>query len=132
MYTTTGVSEPRAILKINTKDHSELKRKFQKIFEAEWTKKQNTLNKYGIYSYTAITTNGIQEIPDITDYGISGKGGLKILFLDKKHNPDSFIWMRGSGTEPVFRIMCDVCGDNPQKEHDLLDWLTTMLKESDK
>lgn len=132
VYTTTGVSEPRAILKINTKDHSELKRKFQKIFEAEWPRKQKILNNYGIYSYTAITTNGTQQIPDITDYGISGKGGLKILFLDKKRNPDSFIWMRGSGTEPVFRIMCDVCGDNPQKEHYLLDWLTTMLKESDK
>ena len=56
----------------------------------------------------------------------------KMYFRGDDSQPLAFIWMRGSGTEPVFRIMCDVCGDNPQKEHYLLDWLTTMLKESDK
>ena len=40
--------------------------------------------------------------------------------------------MRGSGTEPVFRIMCDVKGDNPQMEKELLQWLTEMLELADK
>ena len=131
-YTTTGVSEPRAILHIQTKDHAVLKSKFQKIFENQWKEKKDFLENYGIDSYIAITTNGTKETREITDYSISGKGGLKILFMDKSGKADSFIWMRGSGTEPVFRIMCDVKGVNQKKEKDLLAWLTEMLEASDK
>ena len=40
--------------------------------------------------------------------------------------------MRGSGTEPVFRIMCDVQGDNPQMENELLEWETKMIQKADK
>ena len=40
--------------------------------------------------------------------------------------------MRGSGTEPVFRIMCDVKGQKPQVEKDLLAWETEMLQLADK
>ena len=65
------------------------------------------------------------------DYSKSGKGGLKIIFKDKEGSPLAFIWMRGSGTEPVFRIMCDVKGDNPQQEAELLQWETNMLLEAD-
>lgn len=39
--------------------------------------------------------------------------------------------MRGSGTEPVFRILCDVKGNNPQLEAELLEWETSMLQSVD-
>ena len=40
--------------------------------------------------------------------------------------------MRGSGTEPVFRIMCDVKGNNPEMEKELLEWETTLIRAADK
>lgn len=40
--------------------------------------------------------------------------------------------MRGSGTEPVFRIMCDVKGDKVQMEKELLEWETKLIHEADK
>ena len=40
--------------------------------------------------------------------------------------------MRGSQTEPVFRIMCDVKGDNSEMEKSLLQWETEMIEEADK
>ena len=132
-YTTTGVSEKRAILHINTQNHAVLKRRFQKVFEDEWQKKRiNLLKKYGFASYEAVATNGTKETRGIEDYGTSGKGGLKIVFYNEKTQPLAFIWMRGSGTEPVFRIMCDVKGSDAKMERELLKWETEMLATADK
>ena len=131
-YTTTGVSDPRAVLHIETKDHGELKARFQKIFEKQWIEQKVFLENYGIFSYECDITNGTKEIRGETEFRKSGKGGLKIKFLGRTSTPVAFIWMRGSGTEPVFRIMCDVKGNNSEMEKALLCWETEMLKEADK
>ena len=131
-YTTTGVSEPRAVLKVKTTDHAKLKASFQKAFEADWkTKKADLEKQFGIVSYEAIITNGTKETRNVSDFSLSKKGGLKILFKDKNENPVAFIWMRGSGTEPVFRIMCDVKGNSAEEEKALLEWETSLIKKAD-
>jgi phosphoglucomutase len=38
--------------------------------------------------------------------------------------------MRGSGTEPVLRVMADVAGDRPEVEAELLRWLKELVAES--
>ena len=133
-YTTTGVSEKRAILKIKTSDHAVLKKNFQKVFEDSFNKdSEGLLKKYGIVSWKASLTNGTKEKLGAADFSKSEKGGLKILFYEKNSSaPSSFIWMRGSGTEPVFRIMCDVKGKDAKKEKELLAWETKMLAQADK
>ena len=133
-YTTTGVSEKRAILKIKTSDHAALKKNFQKVFEDSFNKdSEGLLKKYGIVSWKASLTNGTKEKLGASDFSKSEKGGLKILFYEKNSRaPSSFIWMRGSGTEPVFRIMCDVKGKDAKKEKELLAWETKMLAQADK
>ncbi|MBR4630832.1 MAG: phosphoglucomutase [Treponema sp.] len=134
-YATTGVSEPRAILHIQTEDHTKLKLNFQAVFEEEWaTKKEELKEKYGFFSYEVIATVRAQEIRNVIDYSISGKGGLKVLFYDENKSPLAFIWMRGSGTEPVFRIMADVKSTVPnyvQAEKELLEWETEMISKAD-
>ncbi|MDY5918649.1 MAG: phosphoglucomutase, partial [Treponema sp.] len=132
-FTTTGVSEPRAILHVSQTNHAKLKKQFQIIFEEEWKTKVTELKqKFGIEQYECVITNGTKETHDVSDFSLSQKGGLKIIFKDKESNPIAFIWMRGSGTEPVFRIMCDVQGDNPQMEKELLEWETKMIQKADK
>ena len=132
VYTTTGVSESRALLKIKTTDHGKLKARFQKEFEDSWQQKKEALAKdYGIVAYEAICNNGTKETRNLTDYSLSGKGGLKILFKDIAGKNTGFIWMRGSGTEPVFRILCDVRGNNKQMEEALLAWETELLEKAD-
>lgn len=132
VYTTTGVSESRALLKIKTTDHGMLKARFQKEFEASWQERKDALARnYGIASYEAICNNGTKETRNLSDYSLSGKGGLKILFKDAEGKGTAFIWMRGSGTEPVFRILCDVRGNNKQMEEALLAWETELLAKAD-
>lgn len=131
-YTTTGVSESRAVLHIATKDHSLLKSRFQNVFQNEWTLKKDELyEKYKILYWECVITNGTKETRRVTDFSKSGRGGLKIVFYDEENIPVAFIWMRGSGTEPVFRILCDVKGDNPEMERFLLQWETQMLTVAD-
>ena len=43
----------------------------------------------------------------------------------------AFFWMRGSGTEPVFRIMVDVRAADRSIEPDLLTILTGLVREAD-
>ncbi len=131
VYTTTGVSEERAILQVKTEDKGLLKEHFKKIFEEEWLAKKDEIEAiYGFSSYEADTTNGTDEKKNTSDWN-NGKGGLKIRFLDSKGETKAFIWMRPSGTEPVFRVMCDVKGDEPSAERSLLRWEVSMIRRAD-
>lgn len=76
------------------------------------------------------TTNGTKEIKNASDWN-NGNGGLKVIFYGKDKTPQAFMWMRPSGTENVFRIMCDVKGNRPQMEESLLQWETSMITKAD-
>lgn len=131
-YTTTPVGEDRALLHICENNHTELKRRYQKIFEEQWfEKKDYLLSNFGITKYRVFCNNGTIQKNDITDFGISARGGLKIQFYDCKNKPIAFIWMRGSGTEPVFRIMADIKGNSESAEKYLVLWQAEMVKQAD-
>jgi phosphoglucomutase len=132
-FVTTSVFERDAMLRITTADHAILKRNFQAVFAREWAARKAELNaRYGIDSWRAISNNGTIQTDGIEDFGVSGKGGLTIRFLDGSQRPVSFIWMRGSGTEPAFRILADARGHDVAAERDLLGWLTKMVLEADR
>lgn len=131
-FVTTSVFEKEAMLGIRTTDHDTLKRSFQSVFEREWVTASDRLRaERGIHSWLAISNNGTVETRNLADFGLSGKGGLKIQFLDSDGEPIAFIWMRGSGTEPVFRILADAKGSDRSFERELLAWLTRMVLEAD-
>ena len=132
-YTTTGVSESRALLKVKSRDIALLKKKFQTEFERSFAEdSEGLIKKHSIASWRASLTNGTKEVFDAEDFSKSGTGGLKILFYESgSSSPSAFFWMRPSGTEPVFRILCDVKGSDAQKENDFLSWETKLLKKAD-
>ncbi|MCR4790802.1 MAG: phosphoglucomutase [Treponemataceae bacterium] len=132
VYTTTGVSEERAVLHVNTVDHAVLKAHYQTEFEKAWVRdRKSFFEPMSIFSWRAFCNNGTKQTDNVEDFSISGRGGLKIVFYDEMNYPISFIWMRGSGTEPVFRVMCDVKGNNPVMEKKLLAWHTELIKKAD-
>ena len=131
-FVTTSVFEKDAMLKVTATDHAALKRSFQKVFLREWDVKKSILRaNYGFESWIAIANNGMNQTDGLADFGVSGKGGLKILFRDSEGRPAAYIWMRGSGTEPVFRILADARGSDVKTERYLLGWLTEMVLEAD-
>ena len=131
VYTTTGVSESRAILQVATKDKGLLKERFKQLFEEEWALRKDEIEAiYGFTSYEADTTNGTEEQKNTSNWN-NGTGGLKIRFQDRQGETKAFIWMRPSGTEPVFRVMCDIRGDEPSAERSLLRWEVSLIRKAD-
>lgn len=138
-FVSTPAYSEDAVLRINTKDHTLLKERYQKIFLREWEERKDELkSRFGFCAWEAIAYNGLEERRSIDNFGSAGKGGLKILFLNSEKKESAYIWMRGSATEPVFRIMADVCqtsclyADGREIERFLLGWQREMIAEADK
>jgi phosphoglucomutase len=131
-FVTTGAYAQEAVLKVNTKDHSLLKDRYQKIFLRDWEdRKELFKTRYGIHSWESIAYNGLEEKRGISRFGEAGKGGLKICFRNIEGKASASIWMRGSATEPVFRIMADAEGSDKRIERDLIEWQRRMTIEAD-
>jgi len=136
-FVTTGAYTPEALLKIRSADHGELKSRYQGIFMREWEARKDELKtKYGIYGWQAMAYNGMDERKIAGSFGEAGRGGLKICFLDADGKPISAVWMRGSATEPVFRIIADAevvlrDGVRVHAERDFIEWQRRMIIEAD-
>ena len=131
-YTTTPVYHKKAVMRIKTPDHALLKSRYQKIFLNAWHKKSGELKtKFGICGWEAAAYNGTAEKRGIENFGDAGKGGLKLLFTNDKGKEIAYIWMRGSATEPVFRIMADTEGSGKKAENYLLNWQRQMIIKAD-
>jgi len=131
-FVTTAAYNKDAVMQIKSHDHAELKDKYQKVFLREWEERKEQLKeRFGICGWEAIAYNGTAERRGITRFGEAGRGGLKVLFFDGEGTETAYIWMRGSHTEPVFRIMADVSGTDASVERFLLDWQRKMIMEAD-
>ncbi|MDR1908631.1 MAG: phosphatidylglycerol lysyltransferase [Spirochaetaceae bacterium] len=130
-YISTGAYTEDAILRVRTADHALLKERYQGVFLREWeTRKDYLAERYGITGWEAAAYQGIRETRGISRFGDAGRGGLRIVF-SKGREETACIWMRGSGTEPVFRVMADAPGPDPRLERDLIQWQRRMVTEAD-
>jgi phosphoglucomutase len=131
-FISTGVYTPAAMLQVKTEDHALLKGRYQKIFLQEWEERKDYFqSRYGITGWEASAYIGLEEKRGITDFAAAGRGGLKISFINKAGHAAACIWMRGSGTEPVFRVMADVEGSDKRIERALIEWQRKMVSEAD-
>jgi phosphoglucomutase len=124
---TSSYSED-ALLQVKTSDHALLKDRYQDVFLREWETKKAYLAQFGIVDWSVKGYIGIEEIA-VERFGQAERGGLKICFLDQTGSATASIWMRGSGTEPVFRIMADA--QTEALERQLIVWQREMVKEAD-
>ena len=132
-WTTTPASEDRAVLKIQS-DHARLKARFEERWPAEWERHLPELTRrFGIVSWTELNYEGTEEKAGVGAAFRSGRqtGGLKLVLKDSGGQSSAMLWMRGSGTEPVFRVMAEVRGHDSDGERRLLEWLTEMVRAAD-
>jgi phosphoglucomutase len=134
VFTTTGAYESRAILSAGVPDHGALKRAYEAVFaEAFARDRAYLLARYRFASWRAVQYEGIEERRGVGNRKSSGeRGGLKMIFADDNGTDGGFVWMRGSGTEPVFRVLADIEGDDRTGEEALLDWHKKLIVESRK
>ncbi|HAE22868.1 MAG TPA: hypothetical protein DCG47_11165 [Spirochaetaceae bacterium] len=131
-FATTSVFEERAALKVGCRDHTALKLGYGKEFLRGWPKLSAALAPdFGRLSWSASASLGMEERELGQDFGAAGAGGLKISLRDEKNDPVAFLWMRGSGTEPVFRVMADVRGGDKRHEELLLSAHSAWVRAAD-
>lgn len=129
-YTSTDAYEPEALLPLTAADHGALKAAFETRFPREWEKKREELERrWDIRGWREINTEGtVRRIGVGREYrsGTEG-GGLKIELLNGEGAVVGFLWMRGSGTEPIFRVAAELKGKDPRGMKFLLEWLREMV-----
>jgi phosphoglucomutase len=131
-FVTTGAYSEEAVMKVRTRDHGELKNRYEKIFRRDWEARKEELKaRYGITGWDVSAYIGTEEKRGISRFGDAGRGGLKIGFTNAGGRKIACIWMRGSGTEPVFRVMADTEGSDRRFERDLIGWQRRMVLEAD-
>ena len=134
-FITTSSYDDRAIMQIATEDHTLLKKKYEEIYLLEWEKQKNYLkDNFDIHSWREVNYETTAEKFGFGPTFRSGfqRGGLKILFANEEGKETDYIWMRGSGTEPVFRILADCTGNDSKRETWFLDWHRSMIEKADK
>lgn len=133
-FVTTSAFEDRAKLKIRTVDHGRLKMRYERLFLSEWDERKAEISRrFGIHFWEEVIYDGPEETrgTGLVSSGKGGNGGFKILFKNHEGTPVGFIWMRGSGTEPVFRILADMEGADPEAEAYFLEWHRSMIERAD-
>ncbi len=134
-YITTSSYEKRALLQVKTADHRVLKARYEAIFLTQWEDKKDELkNRFGITHWKAYNTQGTLRKEGLgpIDSKDNRKGGLCIEFLNDKESITDVIWMRGSGTEPVFRVLADCKGSDITREAWFLNWHKEMILQADR
>jgi phosphoglucomutase len=133
-FQTTGAYEDRAVLRIRTTDHRALKKRYEDLFLRNWPRIGLILHqKFGITSWEEIQYEGTHERRGFGPAYRTGdhRGGLKILLKNDRERVLGFFWMRGSGTEPVFRIMAEIESIDPADEAFLLELHRDLVEQAD-
>ena len=132
LYTTTGAFCVEGKMAIH-KDHQTLKNRYEVIFQSDWALKEKQLKEMGIFSYNVLQTEGIEER---SGQGESYRtppfsGGYKVVLKNEEGVITDFLWMRGSKTESVFRVLVDCRGDDVARHDYLLNWHRSIIARAD-
>jgi phosphomannomutase len=133
-YATLPTDDPRAKMQIGSVSHADLKHHYEQLLADRIPAviERLTIEYGGEISWAIHNYEGTNDRVGVGARTGEERGGLKILFYhsgsdtadegERPSPPLAFVWMRGSGTEPVFRILADCRGDNEQLLDDLVSW----------
>ncbi|MFW5802103.1 MAG: hypothetical protein ACOCVC_08705, partial [Spirochaeta sp.] len=132
-FTTTSAYEDRAIMRIRSTNPLRLIQVYSELFSKEWIQYRDYLQQeLAVSEYQFVHTVGTREHYQHTaEFDGTAAGGFKVVFRDQHAEPKGFIWMRASGTEPVFRILADAEGSREDIEATLLQWHRSLIQRAD-
>ncbi len=132
-FSTTAAHEDRALMEVRSRDQEGMKTRYEAIFLRDWEEREDALRARGIEGWEEWNQEGTVSRQGMGgEFRTSpGRGGLTIRLLDGEGRPRGFLWMRQSGTEPVFRVMADWEGKDSETEAFLLDWQRSMISRAD-
>ncbi|AFI30789.1 phosphoglucomutase [Borrelia crocidurae] len=124
-YSNVEVSSKEAILKIRVQNQETLKTNYEKLLKTEFNKNNTIINQLQINNYEILNYEGITQTTTRTR---DASGGLKVLLKNDKHEIIGSLWMRGSKTEPIFRVLSEVKSEYHNLLYDILDFHKNLIK----
>ena len=132
IYTTTGAFSKDGKMQIHH-DHAVLKNRYEVLLQADWIEKQEMFKELDIHAYTVFQSEGTSTVEGMGEAFRTPPftGGYKVALKDKDGIVTDFLWMRGSKTEPVYRVMVDSKGDDMSRHDRLLAWHRSLIARAD-
>ncbi|WP_024655774.1 phosphoglucomutase [Borrelia hispanica] len=124
-YSNVEVSSKEAILKIRVQNQETLKTNYEKLLKTEFNKNNTIINQLQINNYEILNYEGIKQTTTRTH---DASGGLKVLLKNDKNEIIGTLWMRGSKTEPIFRVLSEVKSEYHNLLYDILDFHKHLIK----
>ena len=117
-WISTDAFEGEALMPVPPVDHETLKCGYEEVLLSHFNSELDFWGKKGIKDLRFVSNDGTENISGPGGRPKDSKGGLQVFLEDESGNDIGFLWMRGSGTEPVFRVMVDWSG--PQEAYEEL------------
>lgn len=132
VYTTTGSFSKAGKMYVK-QSHALLKNRYEALLQSDWEERKAQLSAMGIHSYAIYQTEGTNSYEGMGEAFRHGSfsGGYKVALKDKDGVLTDYLWMRGSKTEPVFRVLVDCQGDDEHRYEYLLAWHRSLIERAD-
>lgn len=128
-FTTLETDDPRAKMEVGPIPHRDLKARYEAALDRRIPEILPVLqDRYGApVSWRIENYEATRLRLGAGNRTGAERGGLRILFSveSAEHGtgePVAAVWMRGSGTEPVFRVLADCRGEDTALLDTLIDW----------
>lgn len=109
VWNTTDAFEGEALMPVPAIEHNVLKSRYEELLSGHFEKHPDFWSELGVEELQWVNYEGILNIVGPGNRPAPGRGGTAAL-LRQKGKARGFLWMRGSGTEPVFRVIADWSG----------------------
>lgn len=130
-FATLETDDSRAKMQIGSCSHAALKQQYEALLpEALPAIASQLAPSFGTLDHTVMNYEGSQTRVGTGNRSGAQTGGLRVVFSDAQGIDRASVWMRGSGTEPVFRVLADVEGDDPQLLDQLIAWQRDLVARS--
>ncbi|NIZ47406.1 hypothetical protein PVA44_00890 [Entomospira nematocerorum] len=102
-YTTTSVVASDSLVHIKCSPFI-LKQRYLDLLQKKWPQWQSEYTRTALDSFEVIHYEGTEQKRSLEEPAL---GGMRIHLFDQNKNIIAALWLRGSKTEPVFRLMVD-------------------------
>ncbi|MDY0287744.1 MAG: phosphoglucomutase [Sphaerochaeta sp.] len=131
LFTTTPSFSDKGKMQVSSSQRA-LKQAYEELFLMEWETRKEELKTMGITGYRAYQMEGTNLYQGMGEENRTEpfSGGYKIAFTNSQNEETDFIWMRGSKTEPVFRVLADCLGTDTDRHDYLLEWQRSLIAKA--
>ncbi len=121
-WTTLATDDEKAKMRVGNIPHGRLKTNWENIVDEELSRFTDRLEPvYGSLTPVFENYEGVETRTGAGNRIGDKTGGLKLRFVGDDGLDRASVWMRGSGTEPVFRVLAECRGDRPDLVDAIID-----------